>query len=249
MNAMKNLMNLRQYCRRLPPLGLAVTASPRAHPLRWLVELLTGLCCLLAAMMTQAAPTPQFTEGGEYTRTLPVQGLPAVVEFFSFHCSACALYASRLKVPDTIRAALPPGQQLVPYHLSMMGPLGPALTRAWSVALLLGVEAQLGPALFDAAQVTRSLKTPADIRQVFITQGVSAAQYDTILNSEAARMLSRKQDDAARRLQIVSAPTFVVEGRYRVINGALAEGITQEADYAPRFSALVNDLLRRQSAR
>jgi thiol:disulfide interchange protein DsbA len=200
---------------------------------------MTALCGLLSSTMA-ATLSPPYSEGVEYSRArTPVADLPPVVEFFTFHCPACYLMETRLGVPAALDAVLPPGQPVVKYHLAMMGPLGPALTRAWSVALLLGVTDRVTPALFAAMQDAQTLNTPSDIRRVFIEAGVAAERYDATLVSEQARLLTGKQTEAALTLRILRAPTFVVNGSLRLNGGALLEGVTCEQAVAERYADLV----------
>ncbi|MCS5781248.1 hypothetical protein LNP24_15385 [Klebsiella pneumoniae subsp. pneumoniae] len=57
--------------------------------------------------------------------------------------------------------------KLEKYHVSQMGPLGPALTEAWAVAQYAGVDGKVEKLLFEGLQVKRDIKTAADIVKVF----------------------------------------------------------------------------------
>ncbi|HAX5097729.1 TPA: thiol:disulfide interchange protein, partial [Escherichia coli] len=68
-----------------------------------------------------------------------VQDNETVVEFFSFYCPSCYAFSQDYGIDKAIRENLPPGKKLVKYHVGFLGELGEELTRAWSVAMVLGV--------------------------------------------------------------------------------------------------------------
>lgn len=67
----------------------------------------------------------------------PVANAPAVVEFFSFYCSPCYAFSETMEIDSAIRDILPKGDRMVKYHVSQLGPLGPELTRAWALAMII----------------------------------------------------------------------------------------------------------------
>ncbi|EPV4089633.1 DsbA family protein, partial [Salmonella enterica subsp. enterica serovar Typhimurium] len=67
--------------------------------------------------------------------TPPVVDAPAVVEFFSFYCPPCYAFSQTMGVDQAIRHVLPQGSRMVKYHVSLLGPLGHELTRAWALAM------------------------------------------------------------------------------------------------------------------
>lgn len=86
----------------------------------------------------------------------PVKEAPPVVEFFSFYCPACSSFYSPYQVSKNIEAMLPEGVKVEKYHASFMGVMGKQLTKAWSIAKVLGVEDKVEGALFDAVLKQRS---------------------------------------------------------------------------------------------
>lgn len=197
-----------------------------------------GIACMPA--VTQAAAP---VEGKDYSvLKAPVADAPAVVEFFSFYCPPCAAFSSRFHVSQAVDKILPSGEKVVKYHVSSMGPMGPELTEAWSVAKVLGVEDKVELPLFVAVQINRSIKTEASIREVFIEAGVSARDYDAAKNSMAVRALTAKQQELAKTYGVTGTPSFFVKGKYLVNNGGIQP--SSEQDYGKSFADVVSALLK-----
>lgn len=174
----------------------------------------------------------------------PVAGAPSVVEFFSFYCPPCAAFSGRYRVAEALEKVLPPGEKVVKYHVGSMGPFGMELTEAWAVATVLGVEDRVELPLFVAVQIKRSIKTEASIRQVFIEAGVPARDYDAAKNSMAVRALTARQQEAVKAYGVTGTPSFFVNGKYRVNNGAIRP--SGEQDYGQSFADVVSALLKQQ---
>ncbi|EBS5119649.1 thioredoxin domain-containing protein [Salmonella enterica subsp. enterica serovar Oranienburg] len=207
-------------------------------------KLLPLLCCFLAmnALSTVLAAPPQ--EGLQYTQLVtPVRDAPDVVEFFSFYCPPCAAFAGRYGVTRAVEKALPADTRVVKYHVSTMGALGEALTEAWSVARALGVESRVETPLFMAVQEKRSIKSKADIRQVFIDAGVPAKQYDVAMESLVVRAMTATQMQAAEKYGVTGTPSFFVKGKYLIRNNGI-NPMTEEG-YGPAFAEVVRALLKK----
>lgn len=201
------------------------------------------LCCLLA-MNTITVWAVELQEGQQYTKLLaPVQNAPEVVEFFSFYCPPCAAFAGRYGVTRAVEKVLPANTRVVKYHISNMGPFGEALTEAWSIARVLGVESQVEIPLFQAVQEKRSIKSKSDIRQVFINAGIAEEQYDIAINSPVVQAATAKQIQAAKEYGVVGTPAFFVKGKYLVRNNGMSSTTLEE--YGPAFAEVVSELLKK----
>jgi len=118
--------------------------------------------------------------------------------------------------------------------------MGKSMTQAWAVAIALGVEDKVSPLMFEAVQTTQVVKTPDDIRNVFIQAGVSGADYDAALNSFVVKSLLAQQEKAAEDLQLRGVPAVYVNGKYLVKNDGLD---TSSMDlYVKQFSDVVKFL-------
>ncbi|EFB2788029.1 MULTISPECIES: DsbA family protein [Escherichia] len=143
-----------------------------------------------------------------------------VVEFFSFYCPPCYAFSQDYGIDKAIRKSLPPGKKLVKYHTDFLGELGEELTRAWSVAMVLGVEDKVEPLLFNAVQKTRRLKSAADIPGIFIRAGVYPGEYALALASKEVAEMTEKQKRLFREYGVTGTPAMYVNGRYRIENSA-----------------------------
>ncbi|HII2087079.1 TPA: DsbA family protein [Escherichia coli] len=206
---------------------------------RQLVFLL--FCGLGIACMPQSrAATP--AEGKDYSvLKTPVADAPAVVEFFSFYCPPCGAFAERYHVSKAINKQLPAGQQVEKIHVTLLGALGYELTKAWSVAKVLGVEDKLERPLFVAVQVQRRINTAEDIRQVFIDSGVPGMVFDNTLASSEVQRITEQQVELAKKFAVTKTPSFYVLGRYLVLNNGV-EPRTEDG-FGEGFAQVVKALL------
>lgn len=203
------------------------------------------MLALIGIAMSFGAAAANYTEGKEYTEIKqPVQNLPQVLEFFSFYCPHCYQFENVYKVPQTVEKNLPEGVKMERYHVDFLGPLGPNLTQAWAVAMVLKVEDKVTPVLFEGIQKTQSINTPADIRNAFIKAGISGDEYDAALNSFVVKSLVAKQQNAAQDLKLRGVPAMFVDGKYQVRNNGIA--VENAADYAKEFSNVVNYLINKK---
>ncbi|EDM9065214.1 protein disulfide oxidoreductase DsbA, partial [Salmonella enterica subsp. enterica serovar Give] len=178
-----------------------------------LSSLLIGAFLLMSAFPRMSLAVP---ETGYSHLSDVVAEAPPVLEYFSFYCPACFRYDRDFKVNERIKEGLPKGTKLTQYHASFMGTLGEELTQAWSIAILLNIEDKVKPLLFDAVQVTKSVQSWRDIRQVFVNAGVPGPEFDAAWVSPAVASLTEKQNALASQLALVSIPAMYINGRYRI---------------------------------
>lgn len=197
---------------------------------------------LLAVMLTGAAQAAAPVKSDAWTPLdRPVPDAPAALEYFSFYCPACYRYDEEMQVTATVKKALPENVRLTQYHARFMGPLGDALTQAWSVAMLLDIEDKMKPLLFDVVQKKRTITTEADIRRVFTEAGVSADSYDAAWNSFAVKSMTIKQNTLAEKLELTGIPAMFINGQYRINPAGLD---TRSAGaFAASYAATVRHLL------
>ncbi|MGL5799207.1 MAG: DsbA family protein [Plesiomonas sp.] len=207
----------------------------------------TLLVGLLLSTPLFAAPetTAVFTDGKQYTSfDKPVTAVPQAIEFFSFYCPHCYDFEFSYHFPEKIKKAVPEGGEFLQYHVNFLGPLGKDLTRAWAIAMVMGVEAKVQPALFEGIQKTQSIKSAQDIRSAFESIGVSGAAYDAALNSFMVNSLVAKQEQAAQTYEIRGVPAVIINGKYQVNMGGIEAKDT--ADFTQQYDSLVKFLLQQR---
>ena len=181
---------------------------------------------LVACGKTTVAPkkvtAQSFQEGKEYqviasSNITPLVGPKKTVEvqeFFSYDCPACYHFEADLKIwcdkkPDYVRFERIP----VIFQASWEG-----VARAYYIASMLGVEQQLTPAIFKAIHVDReNLSDPDEQKDFFVKHGISQQAYESMANFSPgidAQLL--RSNTLMQQYQITSAPTLVVDSRYKV---------------------------------
>ncbi|MGP1939251.1 MAG: thiol:disulfide interchange protein DsbA [Arsenophonus sp. ET-DL9-MAG3] len=204
-------------------------------------KFLVTLTCLLISYNISAT---NYTEGTEFiTIQKTVQNKLRVVEFFSFYCSHCYQFESIYHISQTIAKNLPKKIKMERYHVDFFGKLGPELTKAWTVAIVLKIEDKISPLLFEGIQKTESINTLADIKAVFIKVGIKSEEYDTALNSFIVKSLIIKQQKAVKDFQLHSVPTIFVNDKYMLCSNGI--NVKDFNNYAETYSDIVNFLVNK----
>lgn len=176
----------------------------------------------------------------------PASNQANVIEFFSFYCPHCYDFEYRYHIPQKIAQSLPKDVSFHQYHLAFIGPQGERLTRAWSLAILLGVQDKVRQPLFNATQkagIERNNDAPTmdEIRQIFLNAGVSQEEFNAI-NSFTVTALTKKQDNLAQKFNVQGVPDFYVNGKYRINPEALPKN---EAGFVEGYIKTIQDLLQK----
>lgn len=171
------------------------------------------LFATLMAPLVSAAP--EFKEGVEYQVVQETaSSKPVVTEFFSYVCPHCYSFQPLMnkleqRVPDLELKKVP---------VSFLGrEMGPVLQRAFGAAVLLKVEDQLTPVMFD--RIHRQKKMPndlADIKAVFIANGVAEKDFDGVINSFALNGMIAQYDKLTERFNVHGTPTIIVKDKYEL---------------------------------
>ncbi|UDG81058.1 Thiol:disulfide interchange protein DsbA [Candidatus Hartigia pinicola] len=203
------------------------------------------ILAIIGITMSFLASSGNYLEGKEYAKIQPSEkSLPQVLEFFSFYCSQCYQFENIYKIPKTVEKNLPEGIKVERYHIDSLGPLGPYLTQAWAVAIALKIEQKILPILLEKIQKTQLINTPEDIRNTFMTLGISGEEYDAALNSFIVKSLVVKQKNAAKKLKLRAVPTVFVNGKYQICNNSIE--VKHDTDYGKEFSNIVNYLINKK---
>lgn len=203
-------------------------------------KLLFTLIAATAAMTCVNAQAAEIKDGEQYiTLNQERAAQPEVIEFFSFYCPHCYSFEMQYKIPSKVKAQLPQGTTFKQYHVDFLGPQGENLTRAWALAMTLGVEDKVKTALFEGAQAN-AFKSMDDIRQKFIDNGITAEQFDGSINSFAVNALVKKQQNLVKQFQVHGVPDFYVNNKFRVN----PEGLSRE-DFVGDYVKTVIELLKK----
>lgn len=176
------------------------------------------LLALIGMVMAFSVSASDIEEGKQYTTLSRAETEhPQVVEFFSFYCGACFQFDQRYKVSQKIKESLPEDVEYHKYHVSFMGgEVGMMLTQAWGVAIVLKVEEQVKPLIFEGVQVKRNINSLKDIRDIFIKAGVTGEQFDEMYDSFVVKSLLSKQLQEAENMDLRAVPAIYANGKYMV---------------------------------
>ena len=203
-------------------------------------KFLFSLVAVAAAITGFNAQAAELKDGEQYiTLSQERSAQPEVIEFFSFYCPHCYNFEMQYKIPAKVKADLPKDATFKQYHVDFLGPQGANLTRAWALAMALGVEDKVKPALFEAAQAN-AFKSMDDIRQKFIDNGVTAEQFDGGISSFAVTALTKKQQNLVEQFQVHGVPDFYVNNKFRVN----PEGLSHD-DFVGDYVKTVIELLKK----
>ncbi|HEY4366831.1 MAG TPA: thiol:disulfide interchange protein DsbA/DsbL [Steroidobacteraceae bacterium] len=183
----------------------------------------------------------EWTEGKHYSQILPPQhtSVPAgkveVTEVFSYGCPACNHFQP---TAEKIKRSLPANAQMnfVPASFNPSEDW-PLFQRAYFAAQALGVAEKTHAAMFSAIWTTgelavsdprtNRLKNPLpnleDVAKFYArVGGVKPEQFVATAKSFSVELDMKRADDWIKASRVDSTPTIVVNGKYRVNSGSVA---------------------------
>lgn len=197
----------------------------------------------LALMLPVVANAAQFEEGVHY-EVVAERGTkkPEVTEYFSFFCPACNAFEPLI---DQVKPKLNEGVKFKKSHVDFVGSRDPEVQQimAQSLALaeVLPQKDKLVSAIFTHIHAKRNkINELADMKDIFVAQGVEANKFDKMYNSFAVRTntskMARMQEKWQQKRALTGVPTFIVNGKYKL---RLRESKTTTPE---QISALINYL-------
>lgn len=205
-------------------------------------KIITLLTTLVFAMGLQAV---ELKEGVHYeVVSTTATSKPEIKEFFSYYCPHCLSFeplADKLKV-----SAGKQGIEFKKSHVDFLRAAGPdiqaLLTRALVASEKLN-KPEVSKAIFNYIHKQRAVFTSEkDVKNLFIVHGVSAEEFDKAFNSfpvkAAAKKMKSEQDRLARTRVLSSVPTFIVNGKYKILSNGF-----KASSYDDLFSQIENAAL------
>ena len=201
-----------------------------------------GLLALLLPLAANAATT--YAEGVHYDVVSErASKKPEVKEFFSFYCPACNNYESLLA---EVKPKLDKNVEFKKSHVDFVGVRDAEnqkmISQALATAEVLPQKDAIIAAMFNHVHVKRAkFNELADVKDVFVAQGVDGDKFDKLYKSFSVRTMSSKmkrdQDYYKDKGALRGVPTFIVNGKYK-LNLGRESGITEPED----ISKLINYL-------
>lgn len=200
----------------------------------------TVLICMMFFCLGQTVAA-EFVEGRHYIKLSNTKTRQAeVTEYFSFFCSHC--YNQQLLMKD-IAKSLPRRVKFERVHVDGVPGQNTQtellLTKALVTATKLKVEDKIVNALFKAINVQkRKVDDDADVRALFLANGVNAMMFDNTFGSYSVESLYEEALEKVAKLRLMGEkgiPTLVVNGKYKPV----AARITSVGEYKELISYLL----------
>ena len=188
-------------------------------------------------MLSLSAHAAKFNEGEHYkVLDLEASKKPMVTEFFSFYCPHCNSFEP---IIQQLKQQLPKDAKLQKNHVSFMGGnMGLPMSKAYATMIALKVEDKMVPVMFSRIHtMNKPPRDEAELRQIFLDEGVDAKKFDAAYNGFAVDSMVRRFDKAFKDSGLSGVPAVVVNNRYLVE----AQGISSLDEYFE----LVNFLLKK----
>ena len=188
-------------------------------------------------MLSLSAHAAKFNEGEHYkVLDLKTSKKPMVTEFFSFYCPHCNSFEP---IIQQLKQQLPKDATLQKNHVSFMGgKMGLPMSKAYATMIALKVEDKMVPVMFNRIHNMRKPpRDEAELRQIFIDEGIDAKKFDAAYNGFAVDSMVRRFDKAFKDSGLSGVPAVIVNNRYLVE----AQGINGLDEYFE----LVNFLLKK----
>ncbi len=188
-------------------------------------------------MLSLTAHAAKFNEGEHYkVLDLEASKKPVVTEFFSFYCPHCNSFEP---IIQQLKQQLPKDAKLQKNHVSFMGgSMGLPMSKAYATMIALKVEDKMVPVMFNRIHnMNKPPRDEAELRQIFLDEGVDAKKFDAAYNGFAVDSMVRRFDKAFKDSGLSGVPAVVVNNRYLVE----AQGISSLDEYFE----LVNFLLKK----
>ncbi|UJF17737.1 thiol:disulfide interchange protein DsbA/DsbL [Vibrio sp. SS-MA-C1-2] len=204
---------------------------------------------LLAALFSVSVSASEFKEGVHY-QVFPVQKTktPTVTEYFSFYCGNC--YNMETRYLPLIKPELDKDISFNQKHVDYaQNQTSKAVVEAFAIMQEMGIEddARLKEVMFEAMggnhdhhsapkgheEKGPSVATLQDIKTILVANGVDAASFDKAAKSPVVAEKVAKWDKEQSYYRINSIPTFVVNGKYKIIfkNLKTVEQLTDLMNY------------------
>ncbi|MEB7499462.1 thiol:disulfide interchange protein DsbA [Leclercia pneumoniae] len=203
--------------------------------------LMAGFAWALLSISATAAP---FADGIQYTSLgKTVADVPDVMVFFSFNCPHCYQYEQVSHVPGRVAEKLPADTRIVKYHAEFLPPLGKELSKAWAVAMALGMEDRITSPMFEAVQKEKRIQSINDIRSVFIEAGIKAEDFDNAWSSFAVKALVDRQRKAAEDIELRGVPAMFIRGKYELKSQGM--DASSPDSFVEEYAATIKYLLKK----
>jgi thiol:disulfide interchange protein DsbA len=207
---------------------------------------------VMAIFMVATASAEEIKEGVHYdVIATTTTATPEVKEFFSYYCPHCHNFEP---LADSLKkAAKTDNFKFVKSHVDFLPAAGPdiqmMLTKALVTSEVLNVPAA-SKAIFEYIHNQRGVFTKEkDIRDLFLIHNVDGEKFDKAFNSfavkAAANKMKKEQDSLSRRRVLTGVPTFIVNGKYKILKSGFKNAKTYD-EYFAQIQAAAIELTKKK---
>ena len=179
------------------------------------------LCLGLVLLAPLAAQAQEYKEGTHYDVISPAlrarsAGKIEVLEFFAYSCGHCYNFEPLIQ---QWKKGLADYVEFQPSPAIWNAAMEPH-AKAFYTAQALRVLDKLHGALFAAIHVDKKrLSSEAEIRQIFVDNGVAGADFDKAYKSFGVGAQIRQAKARQKNARITGTPEMMVAGKYQVTTG------------------------------
>lgn len=177
--------------------------------------------CLLSLQVSA-----QTLKEGVHYEIISEQGTakPEIKEFFSYYCPHCLAFEPLANQFKSL--AKEKNFEFKKSHVDFLRAAGPDIQFMLTKGLVMAEKLnkpQVSDAIFAHIHKQRSAFTgEQDLRQIFLANGVSEEEFNKVFNSfavkAAAKRMKSEQNELASKRILTGVPTFIVNGKYKIIN-------------------------------
>ncbi len=202
------------------------------------MKLLTTVLMTLLLAFSSSTMAAQYEEDVDFERLGQPQSTKSdskieVIEFFWYGCPHCNNFEPYLKrwkkgLASDVEVLLVP---------AIFRPEWEIHARAFYTAQMLKVLDKIHPAMFNAIHnMGKRMSSEAEIKQLFMDNGVSERDFKRIFKSFAVESKVRKAKTMPRNYGVKSVPNIVVNGKFRTNAGLAGNNVNvlKVADYLIR---------------
>ncbi|QJR80333.1 thiol:disulfide interchange protein DsbA/DsbL [Alteromonas pelagimontana] len=180
-----------------------------------------ALIILALLLPLQACAQEQKWKEGEHYKILdePATDSPQIKEFFSYWCPHCYQFEPLVA---QIKKKLSDDTEFTKIHVNFMGFTSPEIqddaTRALMIARAIKQEDAMNEAIFNYIHKQNASVTGLkDLRNIFVVNGVDAAEFDKLASSFGVNSMLKKNNQKIDqyRQYLKGVPSFIVNGRYQ----------------------------------
>lgn len=165
------------------------------------------------------AQANNFSNNKEYeTINKNISNHPKLEEFFSFFCPYCYEFEKIHYIKNLIKNIYTLHLKKYSYHINFSGDkFGEELTKSWIMAQQMKIEEKILMPIFEGIHKSHTIKNINDIKKIFLEKSkISENQYNKFLNSFSIQILTNKNNNKIKKMNINRIPVILINNKYLI---------------------------------